>query len=1124
MDALLYIGLLLLTGGIAYRVGRSKNLPATAPERIAAGDGSEELYQVAASIDGFFNATAHPSDLLGHPAFESGVSLLAARPVETLIGYYTGDSLSIACMALEALVRRPDGSEIRRPVLDGINDYAPWNRFFALRVLDAQTPAGEPIVGVLLTSLDESWTYAPNPGFLGEFLRTRIERDEKLTLGRNADDLDEHLAGVLTTVLGRLPDDLAATLRAELDSWRATRIDREFLDAVGRIWTADDEDGENPVLLHASLETHVARIAASLLGEPRRSTMMVGEPGVGKTSIGRVLARRLAEKGWIVFEAGHAELIAGQVYIGQLEERLRELLKRLDKRPVVWFVPEFHALALSGRHQYSPTSVIDNLLPYIEKGDVVVLGETVPAAYERLVQSKPRLLTAMETCRIAPLAEQETLELVDRWAETQAEGSGATAVEPNTRREAWLISQQYLGDHAAPGNVLKLLELTRVRLRAGSTKRGSKITVDDLIATLSQLTGLPSAILDERQGLDLSALREQFQRCVMGQPEAVDCLVERVAMIKAGVTDPTRPLGVFLFAGPTGTGKTEIAKTLADFLFGSPDRMIRLDMSEFQDPESLNRILGETGSENRADPGGALVDRIRKQPFSVVLLDEFEKSHQSVWDLFLQVFDDGRLTDRRGNTSDFRNAIVIMTSNLGSMIPSGSNLGFGDESGRFSSKSVQRTVERSFRKEFLNRIDRTVVFRPLDRETMREILRKELAEAFHRRGLRNRTWAVEWDDSAIEFLLEQGFTPDLGARPLKRAIEHHMLAPLALTIVNHQYPAGDQFLFVRAERGKLAVDFVDPDAPDPEVVSSETIAGAHDAVPSLEHIALEPRGVAEEIAVLQSDYTRLGEVFAENAWHEGKQAGLEQTRAPGFWSSPGRHQVLGRIEYLDRLEAGLRTAGSLLDRLRGSDGRSRDRFPREIVRRLAQQLYLLDAACRGVLTDQPREAFVLVEAWSDTGTPSKRAETFARQVGGMYRAWADKRRMQCETLEESGGDERHPYRVLFSIGGYAAFPILQPEHGLHLKEFPDGEGKGFQKAATRVRVVPQPEMPPTDQPHGLAAQAHAEFAEQGADGLAIVRRYREEPSPLVRDTVRGWRTGRLDRVLSGDFDLIRGQV
>src|SRR5215208_447334 len=469
----------------------------------------------------------------------------------------------------------------------------------------------------------------------------------------------------------------------------------------------------------------------------------------------------------------------------------------------------------------------------------------------------------MQTCRVAPLSDDETLELGRRWAGrgTKDEGSEAPISSPRatqrTLGEALQLAKQYLDEKAAPGNLLLLLEATGRRLLAEGGGP-DEIKLDDLLVTLSQLTGLPAQILDEREGLDLAELRAFFGRRVLGQPEAVDCLVERVAMIKAGLTDPTRPQGVFLFVGPTGTGKTEIAKTLADFLFGSPERMIRLDMSELQTWESQARILGET---DETSDSAALVNQIRKQPFSVVLLDEFEKAHPSVWDLFLQVFDDGRLTDRRGNTADFRHSVIIMTSNLGATLPHGASVGFSQEQAQFAAGSVERAVGRAFRREFVNRIDRVVVFRPLGRGVMRDLLRKELNDVLTRRGLRTRQWAVEWDESAVEFLLEKGFTADLGARPLKRAVERYLLSPLALTIVNHQFPEGDQFLFVRSspDAQSLDVQFVDPDAPAQGEASAEEVdelSFDEEAARELrlESIALDPKGTPEELRFLQEHY------------------------------------------------------------------------------------------------------------------------------------------------------------------------------------------------------------------------------------------------------------------------------
>ena len=334
-----------------------------------------------------------------------------------------------------------------------------------------------------------------------------------------------------------------------------------------------------------------------------------------------------------------------------------------------------------------------------------------------------------------------------------------------------------------------------------------------MIATLSDATGLPLHVLDPRAPLSLDLVREYFASRVLGQPEAVECLVDRIALVKAGLTDPTRPLGVFLFVGPTGTGKTEIAKAFSAFVFGSEERLLRLDMSEYQTPESLERLLGDATRQEEAAP---LIAQVRKQPFSVLLLDEFEKAHAQIWDVFLQVFDDGRLTDRSGRTVDLRHCVIILTSNLGAAIPRGPGVGFAGRAGRFDASDVVKSVARSFRPEFLNRLDRVVVFRPLGREIMRGLLEKELTDVLGRRGLRMRPWAVEWDEAAMDFLIEQGFSAELGARPLKRAVEQHVLTRIATAIVERQFPEGDQFLFITAREGAgLDVAFVDPDAGEP---------------------------------------------------------------------------------------------------------------------------------------------------------------------------------------------------------------------------------------------------------------------------------------------------------------------
>ena len=807
------------------------------------------------------------------------------------------------------------------------------------------------------------------------------------------------------------------------------------------------------------------------------------------------MARLLAAK-WTVFEASGADLMADQSLFGQLEGRVRRLVAELDvDKHIIWYVPDLPQLSATGHHMKNAASILDQVLPAIVSGRLIVLAEAQTTGAELLLQLRPSLRTMCERCRLEAMDVEGTTMLAAAVAEHLKTATGL-AIASDTISAAIELADQHLGAGHFPGTALDLL----IRAARGAGARHSSALVpNDVVETLSLITGMPRDILDNDVPIELDEVRRFFSRCVIGQDEAVAAIVDRIAMLKAGLTDADRPIGVFLFAGPTGTGKTELAKTLAHFLFGNPERMARLDMSEFQTPESLQKILGSTGETS----GETFIERIRKQPFSVVLLDEFEKAHPNVWDLCLQMFDDGRLTDAHGRTADFRHTIIILTSNLGSGFAS-STFGFTSTSGTVGEEQVHRAIRQVFRPEFVNRLDKVIVFHPLSRDLMRTILRKELDNVLERRGLRRRDWAVEWEASAIEFLLDRGFSPEMGARPLRRAIDQHLLAPLAATLVEHRAPEGEQFLFVRSNGRAIQVEFVDPDADtESDVEPSESNSRL-----SLPVMMLRAGGGAGERAALEESFAAIKARLEGPLWSERKQSLQAELAAEGFWSRVDRHQVLASLARIDRIAEAARTAERLSSRLHAAGAR----MPRELVTRLALQLHLLDAGIEDDACGAPVDAIIQVSPTLDSARDAATLG-WCVMLTNMYRGWATRRHMQMVEHRASNGTG-----PILQIGGFGAWRVLQKEAGLHILEH--AEQDDGRRSVARLSVCEGPAEEP--RPNEAVAVYIRLLAKSSTN--EIVRRYREGPSPLVRDAVDGWRTGRIDLVLGGDFDIVGSLV
>ena len=445
--------------------------------------------------------------------------------------------------------------------------------------------------------------------------------------------------------------------------------------------------------------------------------------------------------------------------------------------------------------------------------------------------------------------------------------------------------------------------------------------------------------------------------------------------------------------------------------------MTRLDMSEFQTAETTSKILGQRGE----DGSDALINRVRKQPFSVVLLDEFEKAHPNCWDLFLQIFDDGRLSDANGQEADFRHCFIILTSNLGATSHQSAGLGFLPRTDAYSSDQVLRTIGQTFRPEFVNRLDKIIVFRPLSRDLMRDILHKELSRVLERRGLRERAWAVEWEASAIEFLLDRGFSPEMGARPLKRAIDQLLLAPLAATLVEHRFPQGDQFLFVRSNGAEIEVEFVDPDAGAAENAAPESDADSSLSLPS---IMLRQTGSPEERASLVAYWREISGQMAGESWNAANELLRSALADPAIWSREDRYALFSRMETVDRLREAARTANRLFERYNAASGHPQ-RASRELAARLASQLFSLRHGLDDIAADAPIDALVRVEPALEAGGDKADAAAWCKKLTGMYRLWATKRRMQIREFVSNGAGP-----PILQITGFGAFRTLEFGSGI----------------------------------------------------------------------------------------------
>ena len=854
----------------------------------------------------------------------------------------------------------------------------------------------------------------------------------------------------------------------------------------------------------------VERVLAALATPERSSVMLVGPREVGKTALLHEIARRLTQgtvppalHGRELWRVAANDLVAGARYTGMWQERGRLLVTYARRTPVVYAMGDPLAIVDVGRWSESDNNLGRQLRPHVERGELTLVCECTAEELSATRDREPGFVDAFQRVDVPEPTPAQTQTILEHAARRLGEAQGLE-VDPGAVPAALELTRRFEPYRGLPGKAVRLLEET-VRSVAGAGGRSAARA--DVVSTFTARTGLPLALLSDDVALRSAEVTEFFEARVLGQQAAVGAVTDLVMVLKAALNDPEKPLGTLLFAGPTGVGKTELAKALAEYLFGSRERLVRLDMAEYGTADAVQRLAGTTW---RRHSDGELTRRVREQPFCVVLLDEIEKAHSTAFDALLSVTGEGRLTDAAGRTADFRNAIIIMTSNLGASRQGSTGLGFLAADSIAAADRVRRhyvaEAERFFRPEFFNRLDRVVVFHPLQEETVRRIARREVGRLLLREGIVRRQLLVEVDDAAVDVLARRGFHPTYGARPLQREIERTVIHPLA-RLLGERSPRPGDLVHVRAAGGGLAVELERVTVPDRAPGRSEAGgAGQSEA----------PRPADATLARTAAAATRLDEtVTTEEAGAVAQALRAEvsllvaRTNGPEFWDDAGAARAtMSRIYQLQRVLDDLealreRTTGlaELARRMRSARDRRRLPEVRAALTDIEARLELVRLELAGAAVGGGSSP-ALVRA-----TPlSPDGEGWARELVEMYAAWATRTGREVERVEPGEPGDSPAVR----ISGLASHELLAAESGLHRRLSRDGR-----TLVARLTVTP-----------AAGPAAVAEETGAGGQGIATVVRVYDDGKRQVRDPRTGvqvrdpeavLREGRVDAFLLGSL-------
>ena len=630
----------------------------------------------------------------------------------------------------------------------------------------------------------------------------------------------------------------------------------------------------------------------------QRSVLLVGPPGVGKTAIIYGLAHEMRLSRHRGFhELSTSTIMAGTHYLGDWESKADSIIKDAAKQRGVLYFTDIWNLPTAGISSKNPSNLLDTLRPRVLSGDILLLGEVTSVEFAAM-QQNPQLISLFEQIKIESLTTRQSDDIVNVEINRLQ-----LAMQQEATSRVLDLCQQFLPHSDGPGPALRLLQqVAHYKQQKDGINEYDELDANFVEKVFSIYSGLPLFIISRSVVKPAGEMRQWFQDRVIGQEQAIESVLESIALYKAGLHDAKRPIGTFLFAGPTGVGKTELARTLATFLFGSETRLLRFDMSEFKDFHAFELLIGVA---NRHDKPARLLNPVQAQPFQVILFDEIEKAHPNVWDLLLQILDEGRLTSPKGGTVNFRNTIIIATSNAGAKELNRPGIGFTDDDNQASDKEIHTLLEQVFRPELINRFQHIVRFFSLTKNQVKRIAQRELHQILEREGIVSRNLIIETSEDVLNATVEHGYDQNYGARALKRELQRRIVLPIANYLLENNVDSG-AIIKLDSHKGTTRLRVLQTDKSRAYKLENQPVLSADGKAYTL-------KDAREKSKQLTVRLDTLSEQIGEDALRQQLKKYDELRCAPDFWSDPDN--AYQQITQADRINQTIMRLDHLRDEL-----------------------------------------------------------------------------------------------------------------------------------------------------------------------------------------------------------------